>query len=312
MGLGIALQMADGSTRVLRMSTALERHLRREFTPFTLCSPADVKGEDVLRILLYQDRQQLPIQALLEKALGDNAAMLRSERTGMDVIVLTPGAVSAEAMLGAVCLPVNCTADQLTVAAGCSQMLELVRQAKQSVVPADAPVELRLAASQTTLTDHDTGAAAEFFYGLCEVPKPHHKDCVKSPANFPQETFFFGRISSTMRETMLSPGERRFLALAAAAAVCIVSLAFWYAVPPSPAQASSAVVEPLRESFRVDLNTAGIDAMTTLPGLGEKKARAILEYRLAHGRFQSLDEVAQVPGVTQDMIDEWQGLAYVS
>ena len=105
-GLGIALQMADGSTRVLRMSTALERHLRREFTPFTLCSPADVKGEDVLRILLYQDRQQLPIQALLEKALGDNAAMLRSERTGMDVMVLTPGAVSAEAMLGAVCLPV--------------------------------------------------------------------------------------------------------------------------------------------------------------------------------------------------------------
>ena len=88
-----------------------------------------------------------------------------------------------------------------------------------------------------------------------------------------------------MRETMLSPGERRFLALAAAAAVCIVSLAFWYAVPPSPAQASSAVVEPLRESFRVDLNTAGVDAMTTLPGLGEKKAREILEYRLTHGSF---------------------------
>ena len=121
---------------------------------------------DVLRILLYQDRQQLPIQALLERALGDNAAMLRSERIGMDVMVLTPGTVSAEAMLGAVCLPINCTADQLTVAAGCGQMLELVRQARQSVVPADAPVELRLAASQTTLTDHDTGAAAEFFYGL--------------------------------------------------------------------------------------------------------------------------------------------------
>ena len=115
-----------------------------------------------------------------------------------------------------------------------------------------------------------------------------------------------------MRETMLSPSERRFLVLAAAAAVCIVSLAFWYAVPPSQAQASSAAVEPLRESFRVDLNTAGVDAMTTLPGLGEKKARAILEYRLAYGRFQSLDEVAQVSGVTQDMIDEWQGLAYVS
>lgn len=115
-----------------------------------------------------------------------------------------------------------------------------------------------------------------------------------------------------MKETMFTPSDRRFLALAAAAAVCIVSLAFWYAVPPSPAQTSSVAVEPLRESFRVDLNTAGVDAMTTLPGLGEKKARAVLEYRLAYGRFQSLDEVAQVSGVTQDMIDEWQGLAYVS
>ena len=29
-----------------------------------------------------------------------------------------------------------------------------------------------------------------FSMALCEVPKPHRKDCVKSPANFPQETFF--------------------------------------------------------------------------------------------------------------------------
>ena len=115
-----------------------------------------------------------------------------------------------------------------------------------------------------------------------------------------------------MKETMSAPRQRRFLALAAAATVCIVSLAFWYAVPPSPAQASSAAVEPLRESFRVDLNTAGVDAMTTLPGLGEKKARAVLEYRLTHGPFRSLGEVAQVPGVTQDMIDGWQGLVYLS
>ena len=114
-----------------------------------------------------------------------------------------------------------------------------------------------------------------------------------------------------MKETMFTPHERRFLALAAAAAVCIAGLAFWYTVPPSPARALPAS-EALEEFFRVDLNTAGVDAMTTLPGLGEKRARAILEYRLAHGRFRSLDEVAQVPGVTQDMIDEWQGLAYVS
>ena len=55
-GLGIALQMTDGSTRVLRMSEALEAHLRQEWTPYVLSSAADVRGEDVLRILLYQDK----------------------------------------------------------------------------------------------------------------------------------------------------------------------------------------------------------------------------------------------------------------
>ena len=116
-----------------------------------------------------------------------------------------------------------------------------------------------------------------------------------------------------MKETMSAPRRRRFLVLAAAAAVCIVGLALWYAVPSAPVQdVPASVPEALRESFRVDLNTAGVDAMTTLPGLGEKKARAILEYRLTHGPFRSLGEVAQVPGVTQDMIDGWQGLVYLS
>ena len=114
-----------------------------------------------------------------------------------------------------------------------------------------------------------------------------------------------------MRETMFTPYERRFLALAAAATACIIALALWYAVPPASVQEAPAA-QPLREAFLVDLNTAGVDALTTLPGLGEKKARAILEYRLAYGRFQSLDDVAQVPGITQDMIGEWQSLAYVS
>lgn len=116
-----------------------------------------------------------------------------------------------------------------------------------------------------------------------------------------------------MKETMSAPHQRRFLALAAAAAACIVGLALWYAVPPAPVQdVPASAPEALRESFRVDLNTAGVDAMTTLPGLGEKKARTILEYRLTHGSFRSLGEVAQVPGVTQDMIDGWQGLVYLS
>ena len=66
-GIGIAFQMRDGTTRVVRMSEALEAHLRQEWTSFVLSNAADVKGEEVLRILFYQDKKQVPLTALLEK-----------------------------------------------------------------------------------------------------------------------------------------------------------------------------------------------------------------------------------------------------
>ena len=165
-GVGIALQMRDGSTRVLRMSEALEAHLRQEWTSFVLSNAADVKGEDVLRILFYQDKKQTALLPVLDKALGDTAAFLRVERLRPDVLALVPGVVSGNAMLNAVCPASGYSPEQLTVLADCGPMLELVRLAGHSVVPADAPAELRLAARQTTLTDHETGAAAELLYGM--------------------------------------------------------------------------------------------------------------------------------------------------
>ena len=149
-GVGIALQMRDGSTRA----------------PFVLSNAADVKGEDVLRILFYQDKKQMPILPTLQKALGDAAAFLHAERLAPDTLVLTPGLVSGSTMLNAVCPPSGYAAEQLTVLAGCTQMLDLVHLAGESVVPADAAPELRLAANRMTLTDHDTGAAAELLYGM--------------------------------------------------------------------------------------------------------------------------------------------------
>ena len=73
--MGVALQMTDGTTRVLRMSEALERHLRQEWTSFVLSNAADVKGEDVLRILFYQDKKQTALLPVLDKALGDTAVV---------------------------------------------------------------------------------------------------------------------------------------------------------------------------------------------------------------------------------------------
>ena len=64
------------------MSESLEVHLRQEWTTFVLSNAADVRGEDVLRILFYQDKKQVPLTALLEKALGEATVTLRAERMG--------------------------------------------------------------------------------------------------------------------------------------------------------------------------------------------------------------------------------------
>ena len=42
------------------MSNALERHLRREWTPYLLANAADIHPEQVLRVLLYQDSKSVP------------------------------------------------------------------------------------------------------------------------------------------------------------------------------------------------------------------------------------------------------------
>ena len=89
----------------------------------------------------------MPILPTLQKALGDAAAFLHAERLAQDTLVLTPGLVSGSAMLNAVCPPSGYAAEQLTVLAGCTQMLDLVHLAGESVVPADAAPELRLAAN---------------------------------------------------------------------------------------------------------------------------------------------------------------------
>ena len=165
-GVGIALQMQDGSTRVLRMSNALERHLQREWTPYLLANAADIKRENVLRALVYQDSKAVPLVSMLEKALGSGTAALLGERAAADLLVLTPRTVSGAEMLDAVCMPVGIAPENVLVLAGSMPMLDLVRSAGHSAAAADAPAELRLAAQNVTLTDCASGAAVEVLYRM--------------------------------------------------------------------------------------------------------------------------------------------------
>ena len=164
-GVGVAVQMQDGTTRVLRMSNELERHLRQEWTPYLLANAADIRPEQVLRVLLYQDSKSVPLISLAEKSIGDRVALL-GERIAPDTLVLIPKRISGREMLDTVCAMAQVGAEQVLALAGGQPMLELVQAVEHSAVAADAPAELRLAAEQITLTDAAGGAAVEVLYRM--------------------------------------------------------------------------------------------------------------------------------------------------
>lgn len=47
----------------------------------------------------------------------------------------------------------------------------------------------------------------------------------------------------------------------------------------------------------VNVNTATVDELTALPGIGEKRAQAILDVRKQKGGFKSVDELTEVKGI---------------
>ncbi len=53
---------------------------------------------------------------------------------------------------------------------------------------------------------------------------------------------------------------------------------------------------------RVNLNTAGLAELDTLPGVGPVLAQRILDWRREHGRFTSVDELGEVSGIGERLL----------
>lgn len=66
---------------------------------------------------------------------------------------------------------------------------------------------------------------------------------------------------------------------------------------PSTASASTSGGGGGTPSGVVDLNTATLDQLDSLPGVGPATAQAILDYRRERGRFRSVDELLEVRGI---------------
>ena len=54
----------------------------------------------------------------------------------------------------------------------------------------------------------------------------------------------------------------------------------------------------------VDLNTAQLDDLTGLTGIGEAKAQAILDYRREHGPFRRVEDIMQIKGIGEGIFQQ--------
>lgn len=55
--------------------------------------------------------------------------------------------------------------------------------------------------------------------------------------------------------------------------------------------------EKEKASGKINLNKATLTELTSLPGIGNAKATAIIAYRKTHGNFQNIEEIKKVTGI---------------
>ncbi|HET6471841.1 MAG TPA: helix-hairpin-helix domain-containing protein [Pseudomonadales bacterium] len=97
-------------------------------------------------------------------------------------------------------------------------------------------------------------------------------------------------VSKPIRSSLTASNAIRAVLLALIVAICGPVFAADKATPITP--------------MTVNINTA--DAATlaaALDGVGASRAKAIVEYREAHGPFKSVDDLAQVKGIGERVVD---------
>ena len=57
---------------------------------------------------------------------------------------------------------------------------------------------------------------------------------------------------------------------------------------------------------KVNINTATVEELKTLKGIGEKKAEAIIEYRKQNGSFKNKEELMKVRGIGKKLYESFQ------
>jgi competence protein ComEA len=79
-------------------------------------------------------------------------------------------------------------------------------------------------------------------------------------------------------------------------------------VPLRATLASGGASSPSAPAGPVHLNTATLEQLDALPGVGPVTAQKILDYRQQHGAFSSVDELDAIPGIGPARLDQLRKL----
>ena len=72
------------------------------------------------------------------------------------------------------------------------------------------------------------------------------------------------------------------------------------------AQAPTSQKKEVGKEGKVNINTATVEELKTLKGIGEKKAEAIIEYRKKNGSFKNKEELMKVRGIGKKLYESFQ------
>ena len=70
-------------------------------------------------------------------------------------------------------------------------------------------------------------------------------------------------------------------------------------------------VSPAPAQEAIDLNTASLEDLDTLPGIGPARAQAIVDWREEHGPFRYPEELIYVPGIGEGILEDLLDLVTV-
>lgn len=96
-------------------------------------------------------------------------------------------------------------------------------------------------------------------------------------------------------------------------AIAMVSMALTFGLQ-SPLQAAPSdntkvsARQAQRQVAKIDINSASVERLTALPGIGMKKAEAIVAYRSKHGKFKRVEDLAKVKGIGDKMVEKLKPL----